>query len=87
MTKHTVSRTAAQAILDDIKAVYAQYLMGASTGPTLRDHDHEELPAGSWSIDWEEGPEGWVFEYSQNTGQLGLLLEPINHVILGIHPA
>lgn len=88
MTKATVTRKMAVAVLTDIKETYSDYLAGASTGPTLRDNDHEELPEGCWSIDWEEGPEGWVFEFSSVSPRYSdVLLEPINHVILGVYPA
>lgn len=86
MSKATVTRNQALAVLVEIQEEYRSYI-GASTGPTLRDNDHEELPEGCWSIDWEEGPEGWVFQYSSQHRIPGLLLEPINHVILGVYPA
>lgn len=81
-----VTRKQAEAVLADIKATYASYITAPTDGPQLRTNDHEELPTGCWSIDWEEGPTDWTLDYSQARSGQGQLLEPINHIILGVYP-
>lgn len=80
-----ISRTTAETILRDIRRAYA--VPAGEGGPNLRDNDHEELPEGCWSIDWEEGPYEWAYNYSTRASGRGLLLEPINSFVLGIYPA
>lgn len=88
MSKQTVSRKTAEAVLADLKTWAPQYAEHAASGPNLRDNDHEELPEGCWSIDWEEGPYEWTYDYSLQAAGAhpGLLLEPINGCILGVYP-
>jgi hypothetical protein len=61
--------------------------------PTLCDHEHEELPKGSWSIFWEGGnaPDEWVFSdaLTENVREATdgrVFIAPINTCILGIYP-
>lgn len=55
--------TARQA--EDIRAAiekrFSAYVHDGQYGrPTLYDHTHENLSAGSWVIVWEEGPYEWA---------------------------
>jgi hypothetical protein len=60
----------------------------------LNDHNHEGMSEGDWSLAYEGGglPEEWAYEVSGShevcaaAGNEGLvvMLEPRNHVILGI---
>lgn len=59
----------------------------------IAGHTHEELPAGCCSIAWEGGDfdYGWTVAFSQSPvgeelREQGLILEPINSVILGVYP-
>jgi hypothetical protein len=61
----------------------------------IADHTHEELPKGSALVAWEGGDfdYGWTVDFTGNQPEaqeiarsLGVFLEPINSVILGIYP-
>ena len=70
-----MNRKTAEKVLAEVEAKYSMYLDGAYGKPNLRDYTHEELSKGSWSIDWEEGPEGWVYAF--RTEVPGVFVEPI----------
>lgn len=62
-------------------------------GPTLRSHEHEGLPEGCWSIDFE-GDYDWTIRFSEAhfEGKFpkiddSVFIEPINGWLLGIYPA
>ena len=78
-----VSKAKAEKVLAELQEIADKY--GISNGPNLRDHHHEELRPGSWSIDWEEGPEGWCYDFT--TKVPGVFVEAINHCIIGVHAA
>lgn len=82
MTK-SVPRKQAETLLLLIKQHYNTWPQ--TSGPNLRDHNHEELQPGSWSIDWDGGPDEWAYTAYEFLPQ-GLLYEPINAFILGVHP-
>lgn len=58
------------------------------------DHTHEQLSPGSASLAWEGGgyDGSWAIEWPQTERaeklayQLGVWFEPVNSVILAIHP-
>jgi hypothetical protein len=82
----------ARKVLDEITKLWP--VGEGQDGPNLRDHDHEDLSPGSWSIDWEGGdaPYDWTFlfvdrQYESRTIPAGVFIEPINGVILGVYPA
>lgn len=69
----------AMACLTRVREQFAEYMTASdSDTPTLR-YGHE---GAYWSIDWEPGPEEWVFKVD---GPDGVLVEPINTVIVGLH--
>ena len=61
-----VSREDAEDVLDAIKRRWPAQEWGLR-GPNLRDHTHEELPRGCWSIDWEDGPQDWALHPFETT--------------------
>jgi hypothetical protein len=81
-----VSREQAEAVLEELKTRFLAWDVEAAN---LRDHTHEELPKGCWSIGWEgQGficPEAWAVDYQ--TEVPGVFVEPLNSVILGLYPA
>lgn len=76
-----MNRKTAEKVLAEIKAKYAGE--DFTYGPNLRDSDHEELPEGSWSIDWEDGPYEWCYGFRSNVP--GVFTEPIMSFILGVY--
>lgn len=84
--QNRVTREQADAVLEELKTRFLAWDVEAAN---LRDHEHEELSPGSWSIDWEgQGftcPESWAIDYE--TEVPGVFVEPITSFILGIHPA
>ncbi|MEV0759542.1 hypothetical protein [Nocardia sp. NPDC050435] len=88
-----VSRKAAESVLEKIKTHFSEQGWDwFENGPNLRGHDHEELRPGSWSIDWEDGPDEWAYTVSCLAGETPgfvsktVLLQPINLCVLGVHP-
>lgn len=79
-----ISRKTAEAIRADIAEHFREGR--EDLGPNLRAHDHEELPEGCWSIDWEGGPEDWAIRYADKVRRTDILLEPIYSFILGLYP-
>ena len=78
-----MNRKTAEKVLAEVKAAFPAYADGS--GPNLRDSDHEELSEGSWSIDWEDGPYEWCYEFSSKVP--GVFVEPIMSFILGVYDA
>lgn len=78
-----VTKTQANAVLAEVKEMASQF--GASDAATLRDHHHEELRPGCWSIDLEGGSEDWAYTFV--TKVPGVYVEAINHCIIGVYPA
>lgn len=85
-----VTRKQAENVLRDIMISYKIHDLDSpwnGSSPTLRDNEHEGLNPGSWSIDWEEGPDGWAYDYSMNNYPEPVYCEAILGCILGVHPA
>lgn len=78
-----MNRKTAEKVVAEIKAQFAGE--DFTYGPNLRDSDHEELPEGSWSIDWEDGPYEWCYEFSSKVP--GVFTEPIYSFVLGVFDA
>lgn len=88
-----ITRENAEAIVSAIRAAYPLYLADGERGPVLYGHEHEQLPAGAWSIAWEGGsPEDWPRKFSdlvflgRATVPAGVHLEPILSCVLGLYP-
>ncbi|SDY02035.1 hypothetical protein SAMN05216215_1018157 [Saccharopolyspora shandongensis] len=87
-----VTRRLAEAVLAEIKKAWRSSM--PKDGPTLRDYTHGEVSLpGSWSIDWEDGdaPYNWPWlfterQHAERTVPLGVHLEAISGVVLGIYP-
>lgn len=86
------TRREARRVLIAMRNWYARsgWFENGAPEPTLYDHTHEEQSAGSWSIAWEGGLYDWPMDFADRvfTGEiapLGLHLEPINGVSLGIY--
>jgi hypothetical protein len=79
-----ITRKQAEKVLQDIRERFSDDDM--STGPNLRDSQHEGLPSGSWSIDWEDNGWDWAIAYSNNHSSKSVFVEPINGYTLGIYP-
>lgn len=79
-----MNKATATKVLEEVRA-----FVGVSEGysaPQLMDNDHEGLQEGSWSICFEGGNvEDWAYHF--RTAVPGVFVEPINHVILGVHDA
>ena len=69
-------------VLAEVREKYFQYIELGWSKPNLRDHTHEELSEGSWSIDWEDGPSEWCYGY--RTQVPGVFVEPIMSFVLGV---
>lgn len=89
-----ITRESAEAIVSAIRAAHPLYLADGERGPVLFGHEHEQLPAGGWSIAWEGGsPEDWAREFcdlvflGKATVPAGVHLEPIFSFVLGLYPA
>lgn len=77
-------KATAEKVLAEIEAKYAALIeAGIYDRPNLRDADHEELSEGSFSIDWEEGPDEWCYDFE--TKVPGVFVEPIYSFILGVY--
>jgi hypothetical protein len=85
---NTISRKQAEAVLTELKDRFSKagWLVDRAN---LRDHNHEGLLPGRWSIDWEgQGsicPEDWAIDYQ--TEVPGVLTWAIMPFVLGICPA
>lgn len=75
-----MNRKKAEKVLAEVKAKFPAY---ADTTPNLREADHEELPEGSFSIDWEDGPYEWCYSFTSEVP--GVFTEPIMSFILGVY--
>lgn len=91
MSKETaVSRETAEVVL---QAIHHTYDIEPGCGPNLREHDHEGLPPGCWSIDWEHGGRTWHWTFAAEFGlpagceESAVLLKPIGSHSIGIFPA
>lgn len=64
MGRRGVTKAQAEKVLKQVRMAFAEYLGDEPYGtPTLRDHNHECLDSGCWSIDWEEGPFEWAIRF------------------------
>lgn len=75
-----MNKATATKVLEEIKGQYPEW--DFTDGPNLRDSNHEELSDGSWSIDWEMGPENWAYRF--RTAVPGVFVEPIFSFTLGV---
>ena len=84
----TVTRKQAEAVVEQIKAEFPAEAGWDHSQIHLRDHTHEELPQGRWSVDWEgQGlvcPEEWAVKFRCTVPGVGV--EPILPFILLIYP-
>lgn len=78
-----MNKATATKVLEEIKGQYPSE--DFVYGPNLRDEFHEELPEGSWSIDWEDGPEEWAYRF--RTTIPGVYVEPIFSFTIGVYDA
>jgi hypothetical protein len=63
--KPAVSRETAEVVL---QAFDHTYDIKPGSGPNLREHGHEGLPPGCWSIDREHGGRTWNHAFSVEFG-------------------
>jgi len=85
MSTQHVTREQAEAVLAEVKDRFREAGWFVNEA-NLRDHNHEGLSEGSWSIDWEGvSPEDWAIGYK--TEVPGVHVEPILSFVLGIYPA
>lgn len=90
MSKNTVSRDQANVVL---QAIHDTYDIKPGNEPILREHDHEGLPPGCWSIDWEHGGPTWnhsfsaEFDFPFGFEGHGEVVKPIGPYAIGIFPA
>ena len=86
MSIKKISAAKAEKVAQSIRESYG---VSGEQGPKVSTDYHESGPV----IVWEEGPEEWVFNYSNSisaalvTGAWDLFLEPVNHVVLGVYPS
>lgn len=78
-----MNRNKAEKVLAEVRAAFPAYIDAGVDGPNLRDSDHEELSEGSWSIDWEDGPYEWCYEFTSKVP--GVFVEPIMSFVLGVY--
>ena len=79
-----MNKAKALKVLAEVEEQFKLYIEAGYPKPNLRDSDHEELPDGSWSIDWEDGPEEWC--YAMPASKIpGVFVEPIMSFILGVY--
>lgn len=52
---------------------------------SIRDHNHEGLPEGSWSIDWEGEVPDWAFKVKENIVP-GVHVEALEPWCLAVYP-
>lgn len=83
-----VTRRQAEAVVAEIKKQFPAEAGWDHSQIHLRDHTHEELPRGRWSVDWEgQGfvcPEEWAVKF--RTSVPGVGVEPIKSFVLLIYP-
>ena len=70
-----VTREHAEAVLEEVKKKYANYLPDFGT-PVISQGNWGRTDNDNFSIDWEEGPEDWALTFQ--TSQPGLYTEPYN---------
>jgi hypothetical protein len=80
-----MNRAKAERVLKEIEKQFHVYIEAGYPRPNLRDHTHEEMPEGSWSIDWEDGPDEWCYRFSTKVS--GVHTEPIFSFVLGLYDA
>lgn len=91
-TAPPVTRASAEAIAAAIRATWPAFLADGAPGPVVYGHEHEQQPAGAWSIAWEGGsPEDWprLFCDLAYLGKVaiphGVFPEPIHSCALGLY--
>lgn len=78
-----MNKRTANKVLAELEATHAEFIAAGFGRPTLRDADHEGLPKGSFSIDWELGPENWSSSFFCTVP--GVYVEAINHWLMGVY--
>jgi hypothetical protein len=83
-----VTRKQAEAVVEEIKRQFPAEQGWDHDQIHLRDHTHEGLPKGRWSVDWEgQGyvcPEDWAVKFTTSVPGVGV--EPIMSFVLLIYP-
>lgn len=84
MSARVTRRQAEQALA----AIVAHFPGYEGEHANLRDHHHEQLPHGCWSIDWEDGAlDGWAMELSEVPMPTGVWVDAINGCIAAVLPS
>lgn len=79
-----MNKRTALKVLAEVQAYVGE--SGPNYGPKLMDHNHEELPKGSWSICYEGGgPEMWACTFKSEVP--GVHTEAIMGCILAVYDA
>lgn len=78
-----MNRAKATKVLREVEKQFSAYIEAGYPAPTLRDHTHEEQSEGSWSINWEEGPDEWCYRFTSKVP--GVFVEPIYSFMLGVY--
>lgn len=81
-----MNKAKATKVLAEIENQFSAFLdRPTDPRPNLRDHNHEEQSPGSWSIEWEEGPDDWAMRFTSKIP--GVFVEPIYTFMLGVYDA
>jgi hypothetical protein len=80
-----MNKRTAQKVLKEVEKQFHVYIEAGYSRPNLRDASHEQLTKGSWSIDWEEGPEEWCYRFESKVP--GVFVEPIYSFVLAVYDA
>lgn len=78
-----MNKAKATKVLREVEKQFAVYIEAGEPRPNLRSAEHEEQSPGSWSIEWEDGPYEWCYEFSSKVP--GVFVEPIYSFILGVY--
>jgi len=85
-----VSKAKAEKVVKAIESVFCHHVESGGPGPKVNEYYSE---SGHPVVIWEEGPEAWPMLFLDSevarmvSAEKGLLLEPVNHVVLGVYPA
>lgn len=78
-----MNKAKATKVLAEVEEQFKLYIEAGYPKPNLRDHNHEEQSPGSWSIEWEDGPDEWCYRFTSEVP--GVFVEPIMSFILGVY--
>lgn len=79
-----MNKAKATKVLREVEEQFKLYIEAGYPKPNLRDADHEGQSKGSWSIEWEDGPDEWC--YAMPASKIpGVFVEPIYSFILGVY--